>query len=87
VRAIRFKSFGDPSVLELAEVAAPAIAETMVLVRVMAASLPRIPGRDFAGVVEAGPPISQICGRGQAQEAYCKAAAGSTGRVVLRPQE
>jgi NADPH:quinone reductase len=72
MRAIRFTSFGDPSVLELAEVAAPAIAETMALVRVMAASinpsdvknvagamkqttLPRIPGRDFAGVVEAGP--------------------------------
>src|SRR5580700_720675 len=72
MRAIRFKAFGDPSVLELAEVAAPAIAETMALVRVMAASinpsdvknvagamkqttLPRIPGRDFAGVVEAGP--------------------------------
>jgi NADPH2:quinone reductase len=72
MRAIRFTSFGDPSVLELAEVAAPAIAETIALVRVMAASinpsdvknvagamkqttLPRIPGRDFAGVVEAGP--------------------------------
>jgi NADPH:quinone reductase-like Zn-dependent oxidoreductase len=72
MRAIRFKSFGDPTVLELAEVAVPAFAETMALVRVMAASinpsdvknvagamkqttLPRIPGRDFAGVVEAGP--------------------------------
>jgi NADPH:quinone reductase len=72
MRAIRFKAFGDPSVLELAEVAVPAIAETTALVRVMAASvnpsdvknvagamkqttLPRIPGRDFAGVVEAGP--------------------------------
>jgi NADPH:quinone reductase len=72
MRAIRFEAFGDPSVLELAEVAVPAIAETTALVRVMAASvnpsdvknlagamkqttLPRIPGRDFAGVVEAGP--------------------------------
>ena len=72
MRALRFTSFGDPSVLELAEVAVPAIAETTALVRVMAASinpsdvknvagamkqttLPRIPGRDFAGVVEAGP--------------------------------
>jgi hypothetical protein len=72
MRAIRFKAFGDPSVLELAEVAAPTVGETMALVRVMAASinpsdvknvagamkqttLPRIPGRDFAGVVEAGP--------------------------------
>src|SRR3984885_10710243 len=72
MRAIRFKAFGDPSVLELTEVAVPAIAETTALVRVTAASinpsdvknvagamkqttLPRIPGRDFAGVVEAGP--------------------------------
>jgi len=72
MRAIRFKAFGDPSVLELAEVAAPSVSETTALVRVMAASinpsdvknvagamkqttLPRIPGRDFAGVVEAGP--------------------------------
>jgi NADPH:quinone reductase-like Zn-dependent oxidoreductase len=72
MRAIRFKTFGDPSVLEVAEIAAPAIGETMALVRTMAASinpsdvknvagamkqttLPRTPGRDFAGVVEAGP--------------------------------
>src|SRR5260370_6709107 len=71
MRAIRFAAFGDPSVLELAQVAAPAVGGTMALVRVMAASinpsdvkniagamkqttLPRIPGRDFAGVVEAG---------------------------------
>jgi NADPH2:quinone reductase len=72
MRAIRFKTFGDPSVLEPAEIAAPAVGDTTALVRVMAASinpsdvknvagamhqttLPRIPGRDFAGVVEAGP--------------------------------
>jgi NADPH2:quinone reductase len=72
MRAIRFEAFGDPSVLKLAEVGAPAVGETTALVRVMAASinpsdvknvagamkqttLPRIPGRDFAGVVEAGP--------------------------------
>jgi NADPH2:quinone reductase len=72
MRAIRFKAFGDPSVLELAEVAAPVVSDTMALVRVMAASInpsdvknvagamqqttpPRIPGRDFSGVVEAGP--------------------------------
>jgi NADPH:quinone reductase len=72
MRAIRFKAFGDPSVLELAEVAAPAVDERTALVRVTAASinpsdvknvagaakqttLPRIPGRDYAGVVEAGP--------------------------------
>ena len=58
--------------LELAELAAPAVDERTALVRVMAASinpsdvknvagamkqttLPRIPGRDYAGVVEAGP--------------------------------
>ncbi len=72
MRAIRFETFGDPSVLELAELAAPAVDERTALVRVMAASinpsdvknvagamkqttLPRIPGRDYAGVVEAGP--------------------------------
>jgi NADPH:quinone reductase len=72
MRAIRFKAFGDPSVLELAEVPTPAIGDATALVRVMAASinpsdvknvagamhqttLPRIPGRDFAGIVEAGP--------------------------------
>jgi NADPH2:quinone reductase len=65
------KTFGDSSVLELAEVETPTICETMALVRVVAASinpsdvknvagamkqttLPRIPRRDFAGVVEAG---------------------------------
>jgi NADPH:quinone reductase len=72
MRAIRFRAFGDPSVLELAEVATPAADKATALVRVMAASinpsdvknvagamtqttLPRIPGRDYAGVVEAGP--------------------------------
>jgi NADPH:quinone reductase len=72
MRSIRFETFGDPSVLELAEVATPAIDESTALVRIMAASinpsdvknvagamkqatLPRIPGRDYAGVVEAGP--------------------------------
>jgi NADPH:quinone reductase len=72
MRAIRFKAFGDPAVLELAELAAPTVDETAALVRVLAASinpsdvknvagamkqttLPRIPGRDYAGVVEAGP--------------------------------
>jgi NADPH:quinone reductase len=73
MRAIQFKAFGDPSVLELTEVPAPAVGETMAMVRVMAASinpsdvknvagamkqttLPGSPGRDFAGVVEAGRP-------------------------------
>jgi len=72
MRAIRFEAFGDPSVLEVVEVAAPATDERTALVRVTAASinpsdvknvagamkqttLPRIPGRDYAGVVEAGP--------------------------------
>jgi NADPH:quinone reductase-like Zn-dependent oxidoreductase len=72
MRAMRFETFGDPSVLQLVEVAAPAADKRTALVRVMAASinpsdvknvggamkqttLPRIPGRDFAGVVVAGP--------------------------------
>jgi hypothetical protein len=29
----------------------------------------------------------RTCGLGDAQEAYRKVAAGSTGRIVLRPQE
>jgi NADPH:quinone reductase-like Zn-dependent oxidoreductase len=32
-------------------------------------------------------PITKTCGLGDAQEAYRKVAAGSAGRVVLRPQE
>jgi NADPH2:quinone reductase len=72
MRALRFESFGSPSVLELAETASPAANDNTALVRVIAASinpsdvknvagamkqttLPRIPGRDYAGVVEAGP--------------------------------
>ena len=72
MRAIRFETFGDPSVLATVEVLAPIADEKTAVVRVMAASinpsdvknvagamsqttLPRIPGRDFAGVVEAGP--------------------------------
>jgi NADPH:quinone reductase len=72
MRAIRFEAFGDPSVLKLAHVAAPAANDRTALVRVMASSinpsdvknvagamkqttLPRIPGRDFAGIVEVGP--------------------------------
>src|ERR1700739_1293542 len=72
MRAIRFDAFGDPSVLKVVEMPAPAADESTALVRIMAASinpsdvknvagamkqttLPRIPGRDFAGVVEVGP--------------------------------
>ena len=72
MRAVRFEAFGDPTVLDVADVPAPAAGEGTALVRVMAASinpsdvknvagamkqttLPRIPGRDFSGVVEAGP--------------------------------
>ncbi|UVK38779.1 hypothetical protein LHFGNBLO_000064 [Mesorhizobium sp. AR10] len=72
MHAIRFQAFGDPSVLDLAEMAEPDIDESTALVRILAASinpndvknvagamkqttLPRIPGRDFAGVVERGP--------------------------------
>jgi NADPH2:quinone reductase len=72
MRAIRFKAFGNPSVLELIEAPDPIADETTAVVRVRAASinpsdvknvagamkqttLPRIPGRDYAGVVEKGP--------------------------------
>ena len=66
MRAIRFRNFGDASVLELADVDAPFAGGETALVRVAASSinpsdvknvagtmkqttLPRIPGRDFAG--------------------------------------
>jgi hypothetical protein len=72
MRALRFTAFGDPLVLELAKVSAPASDQETAVVRVLAASinpsdvknvagamsqtiLPRIPGRDYAGLVEAGP--------------------------------
>jgi NADPH:quinone reductase len=32
-------------------------------------------------------PIRETCGLAEAQEAYRKVAAGSAGRIVLRPQE
>jgi NADPH:quinone reductase-like Zn-dependent oxidoreductase len=32
-------------------------------------------------------PITETCGLGEAQEAYRKVAAGTAGRIVLRPQE
>jgi NADPH:quinone reductase len=78
MRAIRFETFGDHSVLEALEVPAPIADEKTAVVRVMGASinpsdvknvagamrqttLPRIPGRDFAGVVEAGPaPVATL---------------------------
>src|SRR5277367_2488811 len=72
MRAVRFETFGDPTVLDVVEAPSPTVGEGTALVRVMAASinpsdvknvagamkqttLPRIPGRDYAGVVEAGP--------------------------------
>jgi NADPH:quinone reductase-like Zn-dependent oxidoreductase len=71
MKALRFTSFGPPSVLRIEEVAMPQPAEGEVLVQVNAAAinpsdyknvsghfkettLPRTPGRDFAGVVVAG---------------------------------
>src|SRR3954464_1682757 len=72
MRAIRFRVFGDPSVLELAQMPVPDADAGTALVRILAASinpsdvknvagamkqttLPRVPGRDFAGMVERGP--------------------------------
>jgi hypothetical protein len=52
MRAIRFKAFGDPSVLELAEVADPAVRETTALVRVMAASINPSEVKNVAGAMK-----------------------------------
>jgi NADPH:quinone reductase-like Zn-dependent oxidoreductase len=71
MRALRFTSFGPPSVLRIDDVAMPEPRDGEVLVRVTAAAinpsdyknvsghfkdttLPRTPGRDFAGIVVQG---------------------------------
>jgi NADPH:quinone reductase len=73
MRALRFNQFGDPSVLQVADLPEPQGTAQEAVVRIEAASvnpsdvanvagsmewteLPRTPGRDFAGVVVAGPP-------------------------------
>jgi NADPH:quinone reductase len=72
VRALRFDRFGNPQVLDVADVPDPVAADDWAVIAVKAASvnpsdvknvagamdwtvLPRVPGRDFAGVVVAGP--------------------------------
>jgi NADPH:quinone reductase-like Zn-dependent oxidoreductase len=52
MRAIQFKAFGDPSVLELTEVPAPAVGETMSMVRVMAASINPSDVKNVAGAMK-----------------------------------
>jgi NADPH:quinone reductase-like Zn-dependent oxidoreductase len=73
MRALRFDRFGDPRVLDVAEVVDPVAGDGQAVIAVQAASvnpsdvknvagafpetvLPRVPGRDFAGVVVDGPP-------------------------------
>ena len=73
MRALRFDRFGNPQVLDVADVPDPVAAHDWAVIAVKAASvnpsdvknvagamnwtiLPRVPGRDFAGVVVAGPP-------------------------------
>ena len=132
MRAIRFEAFGDPSVLELVEVAPPATDEKRALVRIMAASINPSDAKNVADSLALGgslieiastgqrevcfdvidfrdvtasakvldaltpgfaagdyraSPIVEICGLGEAQEAYRKVAATAAGRIVLRPQE
>ncbi|SIT45410.1 Alcohol dehydrogenase [Paraburkholderia piptadeniae] len=72
MKAIQFKSFGGPEVLDHVDVPTPAVDAESAIVQVKAASvnpsdvknlsghfahtkLPRIPGRDFSGVVVEGP--------------------------------
>jgi NADPH2:quinone reductase len=73
MRALRFRTFGDPGVLRVEDVPAPVATTAEAIVRIEAASvnpsdvknvaggmdwttLPRTPGRDFAGIVVSGPP-------------------------------
>jgi NADPH:quinone reductase-like Zn-dependent oxidoreductase len=53
MRAIRFETFGDPSVLELVKVADPATDERTALVRVMAASINPSDVKNVAGAMKA----------------------------------
>jgi NADPH2:quinone reductase len=72
MKAVQFKSFGSPDVLELVELPKPVCVEGGAVVEVRSSSvnpsdvknvagsfenttLPRIPGRDFSGVVVEGP--------------------------------
>ncbi|WP_028220975.1 quinone oxidoreductase family protein [Paraburkholderia oxyphila] len=72
MKAIQFKTFGTPDVLELVNLPTPVPAAGSALVQVKSASVnpsdvknvsghfdhtvrPRVPGRDFSGVVTAGP--------------------------------
>ena len=52
MRAIRFETFGDPSVLELAEVPAPSVDEKTAVVRVMAASINPSDVKNVAGAMK-----------------------------------
>src|SRR5580704_155436 len=70
MKALRFETYGPPSVLSLQELSIPDLEPGQALVEVRAsavnpsdvknvagvfkASLPRVPGRDYAGVVVAG---------------------------------
>jgi NADPH:quinone reductase-like Zn-dependent oxidoreductase len=72
MKAIQFKTFGKPDVLEYVDLPTPVPAAGSALVKVLSASVnpsdvknvsghfdhtvpPRVPGRDFSGVVVAGP--------------------------------
>jgi NADPH:quinone reductase len=52
IQAIRFKAFGDPSVLEPAKVVAPNVRKTTALVRVMAASINPSDVKNLAGAMK-----------------------------------
>jgi NADPH:quinone reductase len=52
MRAIRFETFGDPSVLELAEVPAPGVDERTAVVRIMAASINPSDVKNVAGAMK-----------------------------------
>ena len=52
MRAIRFETFGDPSVLELAKVPTPSADGTTAVVRVMAASINPSDVKNVAGAMK-----------------------------------
>src|SRR6266404_4862122 len=54
--AVVIHQFGDPKLLKVEEVSTPQPSDDDVMVVMHGTTLPRIPGRDFAGVIVGGPP-------------------------------
>lgn len=88
MRAIRLASFGDPSVLELKDVAAPTTVEKTALARVIAASINPSNVKNLAGVWPAGPFLPHgAFGRQGVSPLRCGSARNATAGLAERLAE